>query len=148
MTIETKKKAFLECFTDFMGDSEGLTQEDIAADLKEQKIDINQLRLDVVECVKRGSEERRLGWKKHAKQRIARIEKIIGLAKIIPNAEMDLKDKITGVIKDMYGLAALNHAEAYFRKRSTLSETDIMNLFEDLERLDALDKHDKNKDNE
>lgn len=60
MAKDMKKKAFIACFSNFMSDSEGLSQEDLAAELKEQKTDVNQLKIDVAELVKRASEERRL----------------------------------------------------------------------------------------
>jgi predicted transcriptional regulator len=146
MVSDTKKKAFIECFSNFMSDSEGLSQEDLAAELKEQKTDVNQLKLDVAEIVKRGSEERRLGWRRRAKQKMEEIEKLLELTHTIPNAGMNVKDKITEFIKNIYGPGVLSHAEAYFRNKGTLSETDIMNLFEDLEQLDALGKSGFEKD--
>jgi hypothetical protein len=63
MVCDTKKKAFVECFLNFMSDSEGLSQEDLAADLREQKIDINQLKGEAEKIVRRGSEEK--GWPIH-----------------------------------------------------------------------------------
>jgi cystathionine beta-lyase family protein involved in aluminum resistance len=140
MVTEIKKKAFLECFSNFMSDSEGLAQEDLAAELKENKIDVNQLKIDVAAVVKRGSAERRLGWRRRAKQKIEDIEKILGIAQAIPVSVMNAKDKITAFIKDTYGPGALDHAEAYFRNRDMLSESDIKNLFEDLEQLESLEK--------
>ena len=74
MVTEIKKKAFLECFSNFMSDSEGLAQEDLAAELKENKIDVNQLKIDVAAVVKRGSAERRLGWRRRAKQKIEDVD--------------------------------------------------------------------------
>ena len=70
MPKDMQKKEFMECLSNFMSDPEGLTQEDLMTDLKEQKIDVNQLKIDVAEIVKCGSEEMRLGWKRRAKQRI------------------------------------------------------------------------------
>jgi len=140
MVTDMKKKAFVECFSSFMSDSEGLTQEDLIAELKEQKVDINQLKIDVAEIVKHGSEERRLGWRRHAKQKMEEIEKLIDITKTIPDAAINVKDKIVELIKDSYGPRALTHAEAYFRNKSTLSENDIKNLFEDLEQLESMEK--------
>ena len=146
MNNDTKKKAFIECFSNFVSDSEGLSQEDLAVELNEQEMDVNQLKIDVAEVVKRGSEERRLGWRRRAKQKMEEIENILGITHAIPYAGTNVKDKITEFIKDVYGPDALNHAEAYFRNKGMLSETDIMNLFEDLEQLDALEKSSFKKD--
>lgn len=146
MVSDTKKKAFIECFSNFMSDSEGLSQEDLATELKEQKMDVNQLKVDVAEIVKRGSEERRLGWRRRARQKMEEIEKLFGITRTIPNEGMNVKDKITEIIKDIYGPEVLKHAEAYFRNKGALSETDIINLFEDLDQLHALKKSDFKKD--
>lgn len=140
MASNTEKKAFIECFSNFMSDSEGLAQEDLVAELEEQKIDVDQLKIDVAEIVKRGSEERRLGWRRRAKQKMEGIEKLIGLTKTIPVSAINVRAKIAAFIKDTYGPGVLNHAEAYFRNKGTLSESDIINLFEDLERLESLEK--------
>lgn len=140
MVSDTKKKAFIESFSDFMSDSEGLEPEDLAAELKEQKMDIDQLKIDVAAVVKLGSEERRLGWRRRAKQKMEAIEKLLGSAQAIPGSVISTKDKIAAFIKDTYGPGALEHAEAYFRNKGTLSESDIKNLFEDLEQLESLEK--------
>lgn len=146
MVKDIKKKAFLECFSNFMSDSEGLAQEDLAAELTEQKMDVNQLKIDVAAVVKRGSAERRLGWRRRAKQKMEEIERLLGSAQSIPGSAMNVKDKIAAFIKDTYGPGALDHAEAYFRNKGTLSESDIKNLFEDLEQLESLEKPSSKQD--
>jgi len=146
MPKNTGRKGFMECFTNFMSDSEGLSKDDLMAELKEQKIDVSQLETNVAEVVKHGSEEMRLSWRQRANQRRREIEKLIELSKTIPKAAINAKDKITEFIKDSYGLGAFNHAEAYFRNKGTLSESDIKNLFEDLEQLASLEKSGSKQD--
>ncbi len=146
MVKDTKKKAFLECFSNFMSDSEGLEQEDLAAELREQKIDVNQLKIDVAAVVKRGSEERRLGWRRRVKQKMEEIERLLGSAQGAPDSVMNVRDKIAAFIKDTNSPGALNHAEAYFRNKGTLSESDIKNLLEDLEQLEFLEKPSSKRD--
>jgi len=143
MPKDMQKKEFMECLSDFMSDPEGLTQEDLMADLEEQKIDVNQLKIDVAEIVKRGSEEMRLGWRRRAKQRMEEIKILFETAKSIPGTVIDIKDKIGEFIKDNYGT---ERAEAYFRNKETLSEQDIMSLLEDLEQLESMEKSDPKKD--
>lgn len=143
MPKDIQKKDFMECLSNFMSDPEGLTQEDLIADLEEQKIDVGQLKADVAEIVKCGSEEMRLGWKRRAKQRMGEIKKLFEIAKSIPDAAINVKDKIGEFIRDNYGA---EHAEAYFRNKGALSEQDIMNLLEDLEQLESLEKSDHKKD--
>lgn len=146
MPRDMQKKEFMECLSDFMSDPVGLAQEDLITDLEEQHIDVGQLKADVAEIVKRGSEEMRLGWRRHAKKRMEEIKKLFEITKTIPDAAIYIKDKIGEFIIDNYGPGAFNHAEAYFRNKGALSEQDIMNLLEDLEQLDSLEKSDSKKD--
>jgi len=146
MVSDTKKKAFIESFSNFMSDSEGLESEDLVAELKEQQIDVDQLKIDAAVAVKRASEERRLGWRRKAKLKMEAIENLLGNVQAIPGSVINAKDKIAAFIKDNYGLGALDHAEAYFRNKGTLSDADIIKLFEDLEQLDALKKSELKKD--
>jgi hypothetical protein len=146
MPRDIEKKGFTGCLTNFMGDPEGLSQEDLVTELKEQQIDISQLKVDVEEIVKRGSEEMRLGWRRRAKQRMGEIKKLFEIAKSIPDTAISIKDKIGNLIKDTYGPGARDYAEAYFRNKGALSEQDIINLFEDLEQLESLEKSDSKKD--
>ena len=146
MPRDIEKKGFTECLTNFMIDHEGLSQEDLVTELKEQNIDISQIKVSVMEIVKRGSEEMRLGWRRRAKQRMAEIEKLLESTKSIPEAAINIKDKIGNFIKDTYGPEARDHAEAYFRNKGSLSEQDIKNLLEDLEQLESLEKSDPKKD--
>lgn len=138
MPKNVQKKGFMECLSSFMSDSEGLTTEDLLNELKEQGIDDGHLKIGVAELVKRGSEEWRLGWRKNARQRAEEIKKILDLTQTLPDAAADLKGRISGFIRNAYGQGALKQAEAYFRNQSTLSEKDLMGLFEDLEQLESL----------
>jgi len=146
MPRDIEKKGFTECLTNFMGDYEGLSQEDLVTELKEQRIDVSQLKIDVAEIVKRGSKEMRLGWKRRAKQRMGEIAKLLEITKSIPETAIDIKDKIGNLIKDTYGPGAREYAKAYFRNKGALSEQDIINLLEDLEQLESLEKSDPKKD--
>ncbi len=139
-TKNMKKKGFIECLSNFMSDSEGLAQEDLLAELKEQGIDDGQLKSEVAELVKRGSEEWRLGWRRRARQRMEEVEKLMEITHAVPDAAANIKDRIAGFIKDIYGQGVLQHAEAYFRNKDTLSERDLMSLFEDLEQLESLEE--------
>lgn len=146
MPSDMEKKGFIECLSNFMSDSEGLSQEDLVAELKEQEIDVSQLKITVAEIVKRGSEEMRLGWRRRARKRMGEIEKFFEITQSIPDVAINMKDKIVEFVKNTYGPGALNHAEAYFRNKGELSERDIMNLFEDLEQLESLEKSSPKKD--
>ena len=134
-----KKKGFIECLTDFMSDSEGLTQEEIATDLEELGIDTAELAAAADEIAKRGSAARRLAWRDRAKDRRAEIEKLLK-SKQVGKAAFDLKDKIREILMGSYGQGALSYAEAYFRKRESFSENDLESLIEDLEDLNLLEE--------
>ena len=144
MPKDKERKGFMECFTNFMSDSEGLSKDDLVAELKEQKIDVSQLETNVAEVVKHGSEKMRLGWRQRANQRRKEIEKLFQITESISGMASNIKGDIGEFIKNTYGPSALNHAEAYFRNKETLSEQDIMNLLEDLEQLESLEKSEYN----
>ena len=140
-----KKRGFIECLTDFMSDSEGLTQEEIATELEELGIDTAELAAAAAEIAKRGSAARRLAWRDRAKDRRAEIEDMLK-SKQIGKAAFDLKDKVREILMGSYGQGALSYAEAYFRKRDSFSENDLESLIEDLEDLNLLEEKDREKD--
>lgn len=134
-----KKKGFIECLTDFMSNSEGLTQEEIATQLEELGIDTAELAAAADEIAKRGSAARRLAWQDRAKDRRAEIEELLK-SKQIGRAALDLKDKVREILMGSYGQGALSYTEAYFRKRESFSENDLESLIEDLEDLNLLEE--------
>lgn len=134
-----EKKGFIECLTDFMSDSEGLTQEEIATELEELGIDTAELAAAAGEIAKRGSAARRLAWRDRAKDRRAEIEELLK-SKQIGRTALELKDKVREILMGSYGQGALSYAEAYFRKRDSFSENDLESLIEDLEDLNLLEE--------
>lgn len=139
MKKERERKNFIECFSDFLGDPEGLTQEELDAELKEQGIDVTALENRVLEIIKKASEERRLAWLKHASDKRAKIQALLDSKRLVTKSG-DLKKRILEILEGNYGQTALSHAEAYFRKRETFSEEDMKSLIEDLEDLHLLDE--------
>lgn len=134
-----KRKGFIECLTDFMSDSEGLTQEEIATELEELGIDTAELAAAADEIAKRGSAASRLAWRDRAKDRRAEIEELLKSKKIGRTA-LELKDKVREILMGSYGQGALSYAEAYFRKLDSFSENDLESLIEDLEDLNLLEE--------
>ena len=134
-----KKKGFIECLTDFMSDSEGLTQEEIATELEELGIDTAELAAAADEIAKRGSAARRLAWRDRAKDRRAEIEELLK-SKQIGRTALELKDKVREILMGSYGQGALSYTETYFRKRDSFSENDLESLIEDLEDLNLLEE--------
>lgn len=55
-----KDKTLIQSFYNFLEDTEGFTEEDLIAELKEQGIDVSALKERVAEVVKRGSEKRQI----------------------------------------------------------------------------------------
>lgn len=137
MKQERERKSFIECFSDFLGDPEGLTQEELDAELEEQGIDVIALENRVAEIVRKGSEERRLAWRNRASEKRAEIEALLDLKRLVIGAA-DLKRRILEILEGGYGQDALSYAEAYFRKRDSFSEKDMEGLVEDLEDLNLL----------
>jgi hypothetical protein len=137
-----KDKTLIKSFYNFVEDTEGLADEDLVAELKEQGIDVSALKIRVSEVVKRGSEKRRLAWRESARKKRSEIEKLLERreAASIP---IDLRTKIHDILAGNYGQGALSYAETYFRKKGTLTEKDLESLVEDLEDLNLLDESDK-----
>ena len=135
-------KGFIESLTDFLSDPVGLSQEDIVTELQEHGIDTDQLEKRVMEIVKKGSAKRRLGWRERARERQDKIERLLNSKQIVIEAS-NLKNKIMDILKGTYGPDALYRAEAYFRKRDTVSEKDLESLVEDLEALNLLEEANK-----
>lgn len=134
-----KDKTLIQSFYNFLEDTEGLTDEDLTAELQKQGIDVSKLEKRVEEIVKKGSDKRRLAWRESAQQRRLEIEKLLEHRKIVAGVA-DLKSKITDILAGNYGQDALSYAGAFFRKKDTLTEKDLESLIEDLEDLNFLDK--------
>ena len=134
-----KEKNQIQSFFNFLENTEGLTAEDMVSELKEQGIDFAELKRRVAEVIKRGSEKRRMVWRENAQLKRSEIEKLIE-RKEANSMPTDLKSKIKEILAGNFGQGALAYAEAYFRKKDSLTEKDLESLIEDLEDLNLLDK--------
>ena len=134
-----KDKTLIEGFYNFLEDTEGLTEEDMVSVLKEHGIDASDLKMRVAEVIERGSEKRRMVWRESAQLKRSEIEKLLERRESV-SMPADLKSKIRGILAGSFGQEALAYAEAYFRKKDTLTEKDLKSLIEDLEDLDLLDE--------
>jgi hypothetical protein len=144
MKKDNKTKDFLECLVDFLSDPDGLTDEELSVELKQQGIDVAQLEERVTQIVEEGLAERRLAWQKQARAKLVEIERILHSNQIVKEP-FDFKEKIKQILKGSYGKQALSYAEAYFRKKETLTEKDLEGLVEDLEHLNLLEKIEKER---
>lgn len=135
------RKSFIECFSDFLGDPKGLTQEELDIELKAEGVDVAVLENRVREIVKKGSEERRLAWRNRAAEKRAQLETLLNSKRLVIEAA-GLRDRILRILGGDYGQEALNYAQTYFRKRENFSEKDMETLVEDLEDLNLLDETD------
>ena len=137
-----KDKTLFKSFYNFLEDTEGLSEEDMVAELKEHGIDVSELKMRVAEVVKRGSEKRRLAWRECAQLKRSEIEKLFERREVA-SMPTDLKSKIKGILAGNFGQRALAYAETYFRKKDSLTEKDLESLIEDLEDLNLLDESGK-----
>ena len=137
-----KDKALIQSFYNFLEDTEGLTDEDLIAELKEQGIDASKLEKRVTEVVRKASEKRRLAWRESAQQKRSEIEKLLEHREAASGIT-DLKRKITDILAGNFGQGALSYAETFFRKKDALTVKDLNSLIEDLEDLNLLDKSGK-----
>jgi len=138
MKESTNRKSFTDCLSDFLGDPEGLTREELDIELEAMGIDVAALELQVAEIVKKGSEQRRLSWRNRAAEKRARIEQMLNSKQLSAQAS-NIRGKVIQVLQGGYGQEALAYAETYFRKKEGLSEKDMESLIEDLEDLNLLD---------
>jgi hypothetical protein len=143
--MEEKRKSFTECLSDFMSEPDDLTQEELLAELREEGIDFAQLEKRVTGIVEKGLTERRLSWQRKARERREEIEKILESKRPV-KVPQDLMTRIKEILKGSYGKGALSYAEAYFRKKESLSEKDLESLIEDLEHLNLLEELGKGED--
>ncbi len=132
------KKSFLECFSDFMSDPEGLSPEDIEEALRQEGVDVSALEQRVREIVREGSAKRRLSWRDRAREKRVKIERLLE-SKGIAAAATGLREKVMRILAGDYGPGALSYAETYFRKKESCSEDDLESLIEDLEDLQLLE---------
>lgn len=137
-----KDKTLIQKLYNFLEDTEGLTDEDLVAELKGQAIDVSALERRVAEVVRKASEKRRLVWKESAQQKRSEIEKLLEFREAA-SGTTDLKKKITDILSGSYGQGALSYAQTFFRKRDALILKDLESLIEDLEDLNILDKSGK-----
>ena len=137
-----KNKGFIESFYDFMAEPEGLTREELVAELEDHGIDVASLEKRVEEIVMKGSEQRRLAWRERAREKRSTIQRFLDSRQIVIGAA-NLKNKIMQILEGTHGLEAASHAEAYFRKKERVSEKDLESLIEDLEALNLLEEEDK-----
>ncbi len=134
-----KDKTLIQSLYNFLENTEGLTDEDLVAELKEQGIDVSALERRVADVVRKASEKRRLTWRESARQKRSEIEKLLE-RKEAASGITDLKKKITDILAGSYGQGALSYAQAFFRKRDALTVKDLESMIEDLEDLNLLDK--------
>ena len=135
-------KTLINSFYNFLEDTDGLTEEDIASALKDHGIDVSALKMRAADIVREGSEKRRMAWREDAKIERSRIEMLLDRKKVT-SVLLDLKTKIDSILAGNFGKDAAAYAEAYFRKRDSLTEKDLESLIEDLEDLSLLDESDK-----
>lgn len=140
-----KDKTLIQNIYNFLEDSEGISEEDIIAELQEYGLDVDKLEKRVLEVVKKGSEMRRLAWRKKVQERRAEIEKMFEDRKAVSKDD-NLERKIKNILAGNFGQDALSFAEAYFRKKDSLTEKDMESLIEDLEDLSLLKKTEGEED--
>jgi hypothetical protein len=137
-----KDKNQIKSFYNFLEDTEGLTAEDMVSELKARGIDFAELKMKVATVVKRGSEKRRMAWRESAQLKRSEIEKLLERRETV-SMLTDFKSKVKEILAGNFGQEALTYAEAYFRKKDSLTERDLESLIEDLEDLNLLDESGK-----
>ncbi len=140
-----KIKPIVNSLYNFIEDTEGLTDSDLVAELREQGVDVPKLEKRVAEIVKKGSEKRRMAWRATAQKKRIEIEQLFE-SKKSASGIADLKSQIKNLFSGNYGQAALSFAEAYFRKKDAITEKDLESLVEDLQDLNLLVESESKED--
>jgi len=128
---------FLDNLCDFLTKTEGLSQEELKEELRDEGINPEELVSKVSLLIKSKLREAKGAWKKDAHEKRSALLKVMASASYdIPKSIPELKEKI----KEM--LMGLNdnkiNAQAYFRNLDDIVEEDLKSFYEDLLKLKFL----------
>jgi len=133
---------FLDRLTDFLTDFPKRTKEEVREDLLAKGIDLEQIIQKVQEIVKSNLEEHRLLLLKQAKQERLRIlEKLEQIKPSETSGKLEeLKDKVIKILSGQLRQEALAEVHIHFRNLESITENDLISLFDDIKDLEMLDK--------
>lgn len=140
MTQKRDKKDLFEsralnALTDFLGNSEDLSNEELISELKAEGFDIDNLISRVESFVGNKIEESKRGWINEAHKQLEReLRKIKSININIPSFN-ELKEKVRQIISDDPSFAS-----AYFSNFTDLSEDDLRAIFIDFQKLKEIDE--------
>jgi hypothetical protein len=140
---------FLDYLTDLFADVSHLSTEEIEEDLQEMGVDTKKAVQRVKNLVNEKLEESRLAWQKQAeRERLAEQERLekIRAARPIGTSE-SLWERVEKALSGALGPQKQSYVQAYFRRREDdkVSENDLQNMLDDLERLEHMED-DKEQD--
>ncbi len=128
--------SFLDNLTEFITDFEGLTQEELNEELREEGIDPENFLSKVDGLVKSKIKESKMAWKNEAIQKKESLLKIMSKVKFDRPKMSELKEKI---LDKFSGIQGGDHALAFFRNLEEVTEEDLESLYEELEMLEHLE---------
>lgn len=132
----------LNVLTDFLGDAEGQSSEEICDELKAEGIDIDNIIMKVESFVASKIEESKRGWIKESNIKLDR-----ELAKLKSiNIEVPSYDKLKELVKQIISKDP-EFANAYFSNFTDLSEDDLREIYIDFQKLKEIDEE-KGSENE
>jgi hypothetical protein len=131
----------LNALTDFLGDSEAQSNEEIIAELKAEGIAIDNLISKVESLVASNIEETKRGWINEAHKLLKHKQaKLNSINVEIPSFE-ELKAKVRQIISD-----DPEFANAYFSNFTELSEDDLKTIYIDFQKLKKIDEEQGSED--
>jgi len=130
---------FIDLFTDFLGNTEGESKEDIKVELKKQGIDVEYIINNVKKLINTKIDERKRQWMIDAKKiRNKMREQIESFKEDIPEDISTIKEKIKQL---MTHSEYSDQALAFFRNYNEMTDTELKQLYKDFLKLLSLQKN-------
>ena len=137
-------KAFLDRLTDFLGDSEGQSKEDVKAELRREGIEIDDMTNNVKTMINQKIGEMKRQWISDAPKLRSKLLKQIESHKDDITADMS---KIKEKINEIMGVGEYREqANAFFRNFNELPDEEVRQLYRDFMNLIDLQKNDSKDD--
>jgi hypothetical protein len=135
---------FIDRLTDFLGTSEGQTNEEVKAELREQGIDIDKMLLQTKEMINQMVAAKKMEWLQDAPRIWEEMRKQIEADNAqMPHDIQTIKEKI----KELLGIGEQQQeAFAFFRNFDKLNDDDLRQLYRDyIHLLNLKDSTSKNE---
>ncbi len=136
----------LDNLTAFLEDFENLSEEELTQELRDEGIDPEQLLTKSRVIIKSKLKDAKLSWKKSAlERRQSLLEQMSSFKHSIPKSIEDVRNEIKALLTGGYGTKAQAQAQAFFRNLDEVTDEDLKSFYEDLKKLELLEKKSSDK---